>query len=148
MKIAIGADHAGFELKESLRVQLGQAGYEVVDRGTDSTESVDYPDFAAKVALDVAADRADRGILICSTGVGMSMAANKIDGIRAALGTIPDEVRLTRQHNDAIVLTLGARYLDAPKAMELVNVFLETEFEGGRHERRVDKIMDLEESGY
>ena len=148
MKIAIGADHAGFELKESLRAQLRQAGYEVVDRGTDSTESVDYPDFAAKVALDVAADRADRGILICSTGVGMSMAANKIDGIRAALGTIPDEVRLTRQHNDANVLTLGARYLDAPKAMELVNVFLETEFEGGRHERRVDKIMDLEESGY
>ena len=148
MKIAIGADHAGFELKESLRAQLGQAGYEVVDRGTDSTQSVDYPDFAAKVALDVAADRADRGILICATGVGMSMAANKIDGIRAALGTIPDEVRLTRQHNDANVLTLGARYLDAPKAMELVNVFLETKFEGGRHERRVDKIMDLEESGY
>ena len=147
MKIAIGADHAGFELKESLRSQLEQAGHEIVDFGTDSPQSVDYPDFAAQVAYDVAEGSAERGILVCSTGVGMSMAANKVDGIRAALGTIPDEVRLTRQHNNANVLTLGARYLDPPKAMELVNVFLNTEFEGGRHARRVAKIMDLEKSG-
>ena len=147
MKIAIAADHAGFELKESLRSQLTHAGHEVIDFGTDSLQSVDYPDFAGKVAHEVAGGGAERGILVCSTGVGMSMAANKVDGIRAALGTIPDEVRLTRQHNDANVLTLGARYLDAPKAMELVNVFLETEFEGGRHARRVGKIMDLEKSG-
>jgi ribose 5-phosphate isomerase B len=147
MKIALGADHAGFELKESLRSQLEQAGHKVVDFGTNSAQSVDYPDFAGNVAHDVAGGGAERGILVCSTGVGMSMAANKVDGIRAALGTIPDEVRLARQHNNANVLTLGARYLDAPKAMELVNVFLETEFEGGRHARRVDKIMDFEKSG-
>ena len=147
MKIAIGADHAGFELKESLRSQLEQAGHEVVDFGTNSPQPVDYPDFAGKVAHDVAGGAAGRGILVCSTGVGMSIAANKVDGIRAALGTVPDEVRLTREHNDANVLTLGARYLDAPKAMELVNIFLETKFEGGRHARRVGKIMDLEESG-
>jgi len=144
MKIAIGADHAGFELKESLRSQLQQAGHEVVDFGTDSLQSVDYPDFASKVAHDVANGDAERGILVCSTGVGMSMAANKVDGIRAALGTIPDEVQLTRRHNDANVLTLGARYLDTPKAMELVDVFLGTEFEGGRHARRVGKIAELE----
>ena len=147
MKIAIGADHAGFELKERLRSELEHAGHEIIDFGTNSAQSVDYPDFAAKVALDVAGGRSERGILVCSTGVGMSMAANKVDGIRAALGTIPDEVRLTRQHNDANVLTLGARYLDAPKAMELVDVFLKTGFDGGRHERRVGKIMDLEKSG-
>ena len=147
MKIAIGADHAGFELKESLRPLLEQAGHQVVDFGTDSAQSVDYPDYAGKVAHDVADGGAERGILICSTGVGMSMAANKVDGIRAALGTIPDEVRLARQHNNANVLTLGARYLDSPKAMELVSVFLETEFDGGRHARRVAKIAELEESG-
>ena len=147
MKIAIGADHAGFELKESLLSQLEQAGHQVIDFGTDSTQSVDYPDYAAKVAHRVADGGAERGILVCSSGVGMSMAANKVDGIRAALGTVPDEVRLSRAHNNANVLTLGSRYLDAPKAMELVNVFLETEFEGGRHGRRVAKIMDLEKSG-
>lgn len=147
MKIAIGADHAGFELKESLRSQLEQAGHQVIDFGTDSTQSVDYPDYAGKVAHDVAAGEAERGILVCSTGVGMSMAANKVNGIRAALGTVPDEVRLSREHNNANVLTLGARYLDAPKAMELVNVFLETGFAGGRHARRVAEIADLEKSG-
>ena len=147
MKIAIGADHAGFELKESLRSQLEQAGHQVIDFGTDSTQSVDYPDYAGKVAHDVASGGAERGILVCSTGVGMSMAANKVNGIRAALGTVPDEVRLSREHNNANVLTLGARYLDAPKAMELVNVFLETGFAGGRHARRVAEIADLEKSG-
>ena len=147
MKIAIGADHAGFELKESLLSQLEQAGHQVIDFGTDSTQSVDYPDYAAKVAHRVADGGAERGILVCSSGVGMSMAANKVDGIRAALGTVPDEVRLSRAHNNANVLTLGARYLDAPKAMELVNVFLETAFEGGRHARRIAEIADLEKSG-
>ncbi len=147
MKIALAADHAGFELKDSLCSELEKAGHEVVDFGTDSAQSVDYPDFAGKVAHYVAAGDSDCGILVCSTGVGMSMAANKVDGIRAALATIPDEVELTRKHNDANVLTLGARYFDTPKAMELVNIFLATEFEGGRHARRVAKIAELEKSG-
>jgi len=147
VRVAVACDHGGYTLKQTVRDALTASGVEVVDLGTEGTESVDYPDFAGKVAHEVAGGGAERGILVCSTGVGMSMAANKVDGIRAALGTIPDEVRLTRQHNDANVLTLGARYLDAPKAMELVNVFLETEFEGGRHARRVGKIMDLEKSG-
>jgi glycine hydroxymethyltransferase len=144
MKIAIGADHAGFVLKEELKRRLQEQGHAVTDRGTDSTDSCDYPDFAEAVARDVAEGRAGRGVLVCSTGVGMSIAANKISGVRAALATTEDEVRLTRSHNDANVLTLGARYLDAPAAGELVDAFLETEFEGGRHSRRLDKIAALE----
>ena len=146
MKIALAADHAGFELKDILRSELEKAGHEVVDFGTDSAQSVDYPDYASKVAHAVADGMAERGILVCSTGVGMSMAANKVDGIRAALGTIPEEVELTRKHNDANVLTLGAKYLDTPQATELVDVFLATKFEGGRHARRVAKITELEKS--
>jgi ribose 5-phosphate isomerase B len=144
MKISLGADHAGFALKEHIRETLIKAGHEVFDKGTFGTASVDYPDFAAAVGRDVANGSADCGILVCASGVGMSIAANKINGIRAALGTNPDEVSFTRRHNDANILTLGARYTQPPAADELVRIFLETGFDGGRHERRVEKIAQLE----
>src|ERR1700689_4976589 len=143
MKIAIGADHAGFALKDQVRDALRQAGHEVLDVGTDSAESTDYPDYAGAVAHDCVSGPADRGILVFSTGVGMSIAANKVDGIRAAIAFNPDEVRLTRAHNDANVITIGARYIDPEAAKEMVRIFLETPFEGGRHARRVGKIADL-----
>ena len=144
MKIAIGADHAGFALKDQVRDALRQAGHEVVDLGANSAESTDYPDYAGAVAHEVVSGAADRGILVCSTGVGMSIAANKVDGIRAALAFNPDEVRLTRAHNDANILTIGARYIEPQAANEMVRVFLDTPFEGGRHARRVGKIALLE----
>jgi RpiB/LacA/LacB family sugar-phosphate isomerase len=144
MKIAIGADHAGFALKDQVRDALRQSGHEVIDAGTNSAESTDYPDYAAVVAHQVVSGAADRGVLVCSTGVGMSIAANKIAGIRAALAVNPDEVRLTRAHNDANILTIGARYTDPQAAGEMVRVFLETPFEGGRHARRIGKIAELE----
>lgn len=144
MKIAIAADHAGFALKEKLRQRLAGEGHEVADFGTGSAESCDYPDFAQPVGREVAEGRADRGILVCSTGIGMAMAANKIDGVRAAPAQSDDEVRFTREHNDANVLTLGAKYLEEPRAMELIEIFLHTEFAGGRHARRVAKISQLE----
>jgi ribose 5-phosphate isomerase B len=144
MTIAIGADHAGFALKEQLAEALRRAGHAVIDDGTNSTESTDYPDYAAAVGRSVADGTADRGILVCTTGVGMSIAANKINGVRAALAVNPEEVQLARRHNDANVLTLGARYTDTPAAAEYVKLFLDTPFEGGRHERRVEKIMQLE----
>jgi ribose 5-phosphate isomerase B len=144
MKIAIGADHAGFLLKEALLGVLRQSGHQVVDHGTSGAESCDYPDFAAAVARDVASGRADRGILVCFTGVGMSIAANKVHGIRAALGTCPEEVELVRAHNDANILTLGAKFTKPEDAGVLVHKFLTTEFMGGRHARRVDKITAIE----
>lgn len=144
MRIAIGADHAGFTLKNDLRDALRGAGYEVADLGTDSTASTDYPDYALKVARQVASGEADRGVLVCGTGIGMSIAANKIHGIRAALGTNPEEVRLVRAHNDANVLTFGEKFIDTPTAENLTKIFLETPFDGGRHQRRVNKITALE----
>src|SRR6184192_4398830 len=111
MKIAIAADHAGFVLKEELRHKLMREGHEVVDFGTDSEESCDYPDFAQSVAREVAQGRCDRGILVCGTGIGMAMAANKVTGVRAAPAQYDEEVRLSRAHNDANVLTLGARFV-------------------------------------
>jgi ribose 5-phosphate isomerase B len=144
MKIAIGADHAGFALKDQVRDALRQAGHEVIDVGANSAESTDYPDYAGTVAHDVVSGAADRGILVCSTGVGMSIAANKVHGIRAAIAFNPDEVRLTRAHNDANIITLGARYTSSEAANEMVRIFLETSFEGGRHARRVGKIAQLE----
>jgi ribose 5-phosphate isomerase B len=144
MKIAIAADHAGFALKERLRQKLSEEGHEVTDFGTGSTESCDYPDYARRVAREVGQGRSDRGILVCSTGIGMAMAANKVDGVRAAPAQSEDEVRLTREHNDANVLTLGARYLDEARASALIGIFLGTEFSGGRHARRVAKIEALE----
>src|SRR5215475_2034644 len=140
MKIAIGADHAGFSLKEKLRQRLAGEGHEVVDYGTSSDSSCDYPDFAQPVARDVAQGRSDRGILVCSTGIGMAIAANKVDGVRAVPAQSEDEVHLTREHNDANVLTLGAKYLDEGRALDLIRVFLDTGFAGGRHARRIAKI--------
>jgi len=145
MKIALGADHGGFILKEKLLVRLAEMGHEVADFGTDTTQSCDYPDFAHAVSEAVVEGRADRGLLICTTGIGMAMAANKISGIRAAPAQSQDEVRLTREHNDANVLTLGAKYVDERRAMELIRTFLDTQFSGGeRHERRIAKIAQLE----
>lgn len=147
MKIAIGADHAGFALKEKLRARLTQEGHEVVDYGTGSADSCDYPDYAQAVGREVGAGRTDRGILVCSTGIGMAMAANKVDGVRAAPAQSEDEVRMTREHNDANVLTIGAKYLDEARAEALIDIFLNTEFTGGRHARRVAKIAQLEHGG-
>ncbi len=145
MKIAIGADHAGFFLKEGLREALTKKGLEIVDFGTASSESTDYPDYAEKVAQAVASGEVERGILVCSTGVGMSIAANKVHGVRAALAYNTEEVGLTRAHNNANVLAFGAKYTSLEQAGEMVDVFLETPFDGGRHERRVNKMMSLEE---
>jgi ribose 5-phosphate isomerase B len=145
MKIAIAADHAGFSLKQTLRDALRVQGHEVTDFGTDNDESTDYPDYAGAVARNVAEGGSERGILVCSSGVGMSIAANKIAGVRAALGTVPEEVRVTRQHNDANVLTLGARFTTPEEAKTLVDIFLNTEFDGGaRHVRRLAKIAELD----
>ena len=146
MKIAIGADHAGFELKNQLGDVLRQSGHEVCDFGTNSTEAADYPDYAVRVAKAVRSGTVERGVLICGSGIGMAIAANKVRGVRAAVGVTPEEVRLTRAHNNLNVLTLGARFTDPMKARELVQAFLETPFEdGGRHERRVAKITQMED---
>ena len=144
MKISVGADHAGYLLKNEIAARLRSAGHEVLDAGTNSPESTDYPEYAEAVARDVASGVAERGILVCNTGVGMAIAANKVNGVRAAMGVNADEVALTRHHNDANVLTLGAKYTDADTANEFVNIFLETPFDGGRHERRVNEISQLE----
>ena len=147
MKIAMGADHAGFGLKEKIRQALVLQGFEIDDRGTASTESVDYPDYARLVGEEVVQGKAERGILVCGTGIGMSMAANKIHGIRAANVTSEEEAELSRSHNDANVLALGARILDANSALKIVDKWLKTPFEGGRHATRVNKIMAIEKQG-
>src|SRR5882672_5703341 len=131
MKIAIGADHAGFRLKEHVRDHLRAEGHEVVDVGTSSEVSTDYPDYAKVVAQDVSQGKADRGVLVCSTGIGMSIAANKVHGVRAALGANEDSVRLTRAHNNANILTIGAKYTDQAEAKRFVDIFLSTPFDGG-----------------
>jgi ribose 5-phosphate isomerase B len=144
MKVALGSDHAGYELKEQVKRQLAEAGIEVEDVGTISTDSVDYPDFARRVAVEVRDGRAERGILMCGTGVGVCIAANKVRGIRAALVSDPAIARLSREHNDANVLCLPGRFMNAPAAREIVKAWLEAPFEGGRHARRVEKISELE----
>ncbi len=144
MKIAIGADHGGFELKNQLRDALIAAGHQVRDFGANTAESSDYPDYAGAVAHSVANGEAERGILVCGSGVGMAIAANKVKGIRAAVGMTEELVALTRQHNDANILSLGARFTDPTTAQTLVKTFLDTNFEAGRHERRVAKIAGLE----
>ena len=144
MKIALGADHAGFELKEKIKQHLIDNGVQVDDRGTDSPNSVDYPDYARLVGEEVSSKGADCGILVCGTGIGMSMAANKVAGIRAAKVNTESEAQLSREHNDANVLALGARVLDEPAAFRIVDRWLRTPFLGDRHQRRVDKIMAIE----
>jgi ribose 5-phosphate isomerase B len=145
MRIALGADHAGFPLKEDLRAALEAQGHEIADFGTNSADSTDYPDYASAVAHAVADGAADRGILVCYTGVGMSIAANKVEKVRAAVAFDPEEVRLTRAHNNSNVLTIGAKFTGAEQARRYVEIFLNTPFEGGRHQRRVDKITEIEQ---
>lgn len=140
MKIAIGNDHAGFRLKEKLVEHLAQKGIEVVDFGTHSEESVDYPDFAHPVAEAVEKGKVDFGILMCGSGNGISMTANKHPGIRSALCWNEEVARLARQHNNANILALPARFLKEEEAEKITDVFLSEKFEGGRHERRVEKI--------
>ena len=144
MKIAIGSDHAGYELKEKLKSFLIKEGYEVEDFGTDSNEPADYPDFAKRVSEAVLGD-CEFGILICGSGIGMSIAANKFPGIRAALCTSPELAKASREHNNANILTLGARFTEEDPAKKIVKTFLETEFTGEeRHVRRLKKISELE----
>jgi ribose 5-phosphate isomerase B len=144
MRIRIGSDHAGFELKQAVKAHLVASGHDVVDDGPPSADSVDYPVYAGKVARAVAAGAADFGVLVCGTGLGMEIAANKVHGVRAVQITDPEFARMARAHNNANVLTLAGRYTDVPTAERIVDVFLSTDFEGGRHERRVDQIGDME----
>lgn len=141
MRIAVGSDHAGYDQKEQIKAHLADEGHEVVDLGTSSgDESVDYPDFAVNVATKVSEGEADYGVLVCGTGVGMAMAANKVDGIRAANVTDPEFARLARAHNDANVVTVSGRFVPLEVNEEIIDAFLSTPFEGGRHSKRVDKV--------
>lgn len=145
MIVALGADHAGFELKEALKRTLDRRGVTYHDFGTSGTASVDYPDYAAEVAEAVASARADRGILVCGSGVGMAIAANKVRGIRASVVTDVEGAVLAREHNDLNVLTLGGRRTSVELAERIVAAFLDTPFAGGRHQARVQKITALDE---
>lgn len=144
MKIAIGNDHAALELKNHIVDYLVKEGHEVVNFGTDTPASTDYPIYGARVAHAVANGECERGVVICGTGIGISISANKVKGIRCALCSEPVSAKLTRQHNDANVLAMGARIIGPAMAEEIVRTFLTTEFEGGRHSRRVDLITKLE----
>lgn len=144
MKIVLGADHRGYRLKEQLKRYLNRQGYETIDTGPSSSDSVDYPDYAFVVAKLVAKERAARGVLICGTGIGMSIAANKVPRVRAALCTSPEMARLAREHNNANVLCLGAELLNYEKAKEILRVWLTTSFAGGRHTNRLRKIARWE----
>ena len=144
MKVAIGSDHGGYQLKELVYQHLQETGVEITDFGTHNEDSTDYPDYAEKVAEAVAAGKYQRGILICGTGIGMSIAANKVRGIRCAMVSDCFSARATRQHNDSNILAMGGRVLGSGLAMEIVYTWLETEFEAGRHQRRIDKITDIE----
>ncbi|NDV62543.1 ribose 5-phosphate isomerase B [Puniceicoccales bacterium CK1056] len=145
MKISIGFDHGALPLRQALLEHLQSGGHEIIDHGTDSPASVDYPDFSREVCKDVTEQRAEIGILCCTTGIGMSMSANKFKGIRAALVQHEDEAALTRRHNNANVICFGALHTTPYEACRLVDCFIENAFEGGRHERRVAKFMELEE---
>lgn len=143
-KIAIGSDHAGFAAKEKAKRELLGLGVEVIDKGTDSIASVDYPDFGAAVARAVVTGEVECGILICGSGIGVSIAANKIPGARAALCWNEESTRLAREHNDANILCFGGRFIEPDQAARMVRLFLETEFAGGRHAQRVEKLAALD----
>lgn len=145
MKIAIGSDHGGFKLKEIIKTFLQDQSFFFQDFGTLSEDSVDYPDFALKVAEAVAGGQFDRGILICGTGIGIGIAANKVKGIRAALCHDTFSARASREHNNANILTMGERVIGPGLALDIVKVWLESEFTGGRHAIRIGKIQDIEE---
>lgn len=144
MRLAIGSDFVGYALKEGLKSFLAQRGIEVVDYGTDSEEPCDYPIFARRVAEAVARGECDRGILVCGTGIGMSIAANKVRGVRCALCHDIFTARLARQHNDANILALGARVVSLPHAEQIVAAWLDEEYEGGRHDPRLQMIAEME----
>ena len=144
MKIGIGNDHSALELKAEIIGFLKEKGYEIVDFGTNSTESCDYPIYGEKVARAVAAGEVEKGILICGTGLGISLAANKVEGIRAVVCSEPFTAKMSRAHNNCNILAFGARVVRAELAKMIVDTWLSTEFEGGRHQRRVDMIMDIE----
>ena len=144
MKIGIGNDHSALELKAEIIDFLKEKGHEVVDYGTNSSESCDYPIYGEKVARAVAAGEVEKGILICGTGLGISLAANKVEGIRAVVCSEPFTAKMSRAHNDCNILAFGARVVGAELAKMIVDTWLNTEFEGGRHQRRVDQIMDIE----
>ncbi len=139
-EIAIASDHAAFKMKENLKIFIQREGYRVIDYGTSSEESVDYPDFIHPLAKDINEGKYCRGIILCGSGNGVSMVANKYNNIRAALCWIPEIAKYARSHNDANILSLPARFISIEKAKEIVNMFLKTNFEGGRHEIRVKKI--------
>jgi ribose 5-phosphate isomerase B len=143
----MASDHAGFELKEALRKRLEQAGHEIEDVGTHSAESVDYPPFAARAAGLVAEGRAERGVLVCGSGNGVAIVANKVPGIRAVNAHDAEEAEMCRRHNDANVLTLSGQRLEPDVALVIAEAFLAADFDGGRHERRVGEISDLERTG-
>lgn len=143
-RLAVGSDHAGFQLKQALLTHLRARGHQVTDLGVDAPERCDYPDYAARVAGAVAAGDADLGVLCCGTGIGMAMAANKVHGIRAAVVSDTFSAHATREHNDANVLCVGERVVGVGLAIDIVDAFVDTEFEGGRHAARVAKIMNLQ----
>lgn len=144
MRVYLGADHAGFQLKEYVEASLLALGHEVTDVGTHAEDSVDYPDYAATVGQAVADGRADAGVLVCGTGLGMAIAANKVEGVRAIQASDPEMAKMSRLHNDANVITLPGRYISPERADEVLAAFLGTAFEGGRHQKRIDKIGELE----
>ncbi len=148
MKIALGADSAGYQMKEKIKAHLAERGFETIDCGANNAESSHYPEFAYKVATEVSTAKADFGILVCGTGIGMSIAANKVKGVRASVCSEHFSARYTRLHNDANVLCLGARVIGEGLAIELVDIFLDTEAEGGRHALRVDMIREIENGTY
>jgi ribose 5-phosphate isomerase B len=143
MRIALAADHAGFELKDSLAVWLREAGHDVTDLGTNGPESVDYPQYGAKLAAEIASGRAERGVAICGSGIGISIAINREPACRCARVDDPLSARLAREHNDANVLAMGARLIGHDMARACVTAFLGTEFAGGRHQRRVEQLSNL-----
>jgi ribose 5-phosphate isomerase B len=145
--IALGADHAGFTLKQHVKQWLVARGFTVLDAGTQSTVSVDYPDYAEAVAHIVTSGEAERGVLVCGTGIGMAIAANKVNGIRAGVCGDVETARLSRQHNDLNVLALAGRSTSPDEAIAIVGTWLDTPFEGGRHERRLAKVAGLERQG-
>ena len=145
MKVAIGSDHGGYQLKEDIKRWLIENKYEAEDFGASSTESCDYPDFAVRVAKEVASGAYDRGILVCGTGIGVSITANKIKGIRAALCHDTFSAHASREHNDANILTMGERVIGRGLALDIVKIWLSTGFEGGRHQKRLDKIAQVEQ---
>lgn len=144
MRVAVGCDHAGYALKGLVVDYLKRRGHEVIDEGTFSDESCDYPDFALKVATKVARGEVERGILICATGTGMAMAANKVPGVRAAVANDIYTARFSRLHNDANVLAMGARVIGPGLAQAVLETWMETDFEGGRHEKRLEKVACIE----